>query len=109
MRRLSWLLLLAAGLGCQVAPPAQVPCRPQDALPASLPDPASEQPPPFDLPHLWHLTRARHPQLAEAAASVEEARGRRIQAALYPNPLFHFFGDELGGQAGPLGNLGFQL
>jgi cobalt-zinc-cadmium efflux system outer membrane protein len=39
---------------------------------------------------------AENPALAEAAARVEAARGRRLQAGLYPNTVIGYSGNEIG-------------
>jgi len=57
------------------------------------------------LPELERLALERHPRLALAELAVEQARGRAVQAGLYPNPVFTFFGDEIGDRAGPPGIL----
>ena len=48
---------------------------------------------------------ARNPRLAKAAAAVDAARGRFVQAGLYPNPVLSFTADELGDRTGPNGIL----
>lgn len=53
---------------------------------------------PTDLAGLWHLALAHKPELREAAAEVEMARGRLVQAGLYPNPKFGYHGETMGGQ-----------
>ncbi len=45
---------------------------------------------------LEQLTRENNPTLGQAAAIVEAARGRRIQAGLYPNPTIGYTGSEIG-------------
>ena len=40
----------------------------------------------IDLPSLWALALANNPELREAAADVEEARGQRVQAGKCPTP-----------------------
>jgi cobalt-zinc-cadmium efflux system outer membrane protein len=53
-------------------------------VPCAAADPPAEGPP--DLASLWDLTLANNPMLREAAAEVEAAQGRLIQAGTYPNP-----------------------
>ena len=55
------------------------------------------------LPDLINLTVERHPRLAQVTWAVETARGRAIQAGLYPNPTLSVTGDELGDRTGPGG------
>lgn len=59
--------------------------------------------PVLSLPDLTALTLARHPRLAQLTWAVETARGRALQAGLYPNPTFNLTVDELGDRTGPGG------
>lgn len=52
---------------------------------------------------LVNLTVERHPRLAQVTWAVETARGRALQAGLYPNPTLDVRGDELGDRTGPGG------
>lgn len=61
---------------------------------------------PLTLEQLERLALERNPTLRQANASVEVARGLRKQAGLYPNPVIHYHGEEIGqdrraGQHGP--------
>jgi outer membrane protein TolC len=47
------------------------------------------------LPDLLALALQAHPELAVAAARVEEARGQMIQAGLYPNPSVGYMGNQI--------------
>jgi cobalt-zinc-cadmium efflux system outer membrane protein len=64
---------------------------------------------PLDLGMLWDLALISNPQLREASAEVEAARGRLIQAGLYPNPRIAYRGDEIGLQEAPKGNQSFEV
>ena len=55
------------------------------------------------LPDLIGLTLERNPRLAQITWATETARGRAIQAGLYPNPTLSVTGDELGDRTGPGG------
>ena len=59
--------------------------------PAILPaDPAADSfhgPSPSTLPEFVDLAMQSHPKLRQALAQVEAARGKAVQARLYPNPL----------------------
>ncbi len=55
------------------------------------------------LPDLIGLTVERNPRLAQVGWAVETARGRAVQAGLYPNPTLSVTGDELGDRTGPGG------
>src|SRR5438445_7415661 len=98
MRRML-LPLAATVLGCQ-AYCAHVPLRVESQVAAVasartlpdlsasmviLPTAAADHPttvlPSLDLPVLWNLALANNPTLREAAAEVEAALGRRVQAA----------------------------
>jgi cobalt-zinc-cadmium efflux system outer membrane protein len=65
---------------------------------------------PLDLAQLLALAAANHPDLAVAQARSEAARGRLIQAGLYPNPTLVWEADEMGfrhdggGTQGPVVN-----
>ena len=52
----------------------------------------------FSLADLEAIALANNPTLAQAAARVEAARGRQIQAGLFPNPVFGYHGMEMGNQ-----------
>ncbi|MCE9531171.1 MAG: TolC family protein, partial [Planctomycetes bacterium] len=58
---------------------------------------------PLGLPQLTSLTLERNPRLAQVGWTVETARGRAVQAGLYPNPTLSVTGDELGDRTGPGG------
>ncbi len=55
------------------------------------------------LPELINMTVERNPRLAQVGWAVETARGRAVQAGLYPNPTVSVTGDELGDRFGPGG------
>jgi|GEM_PF-1331844 len=59
----------------------------------------------LDLEQLVGLALQQHPLLAAARLNVEAARGRLIQAGLYPNPVIGFESEDIaeGGQAGKHG------
>lgn len=57
----------------------------------------------LSLPDLVGLALQRNPALQQASLGIEEARGRAIQAGLYPNPTVSAMGEELGGRDGPGG------
>ena len=76
------------------------PPRPVGGEPAA-PGPAKAQA--LGLPDLVALTLERHPRLARVGWAVETARGRAIQAGLYPNPTVNITGNELGDRTGPGG------
>lgn len=57
------------------------------------------------LSDLIALTLERNPRIAEVSLAIETARGRAIQAGLYPNPTVNFTGNELGDRTGPVGIL----
>jgi cobalt-zinc-cadmium efflux system outer membrane protein len=118
MRR--WpLLLLVVATGCrawcdhvhplieqQIADVASQKAEPL-ILPCAAPVPPTEGP--LDLPALWDLALRYNPSLREAAAEVEAARGRFIQAGKYPNPRFIYTEDVIGSSLAPEGNYSFQV
>lgn len=64
------------------------------------PKPTAAGPNELSLADLINLTVERHPRLAQVGWAVETARGRAIQAGLYPNPTLNVTGDELGDRTG---------
>src|SRR5262249_39137039 len=64
---------------------------------------------PLALPTLWDLALANNPSLREPAADVGAARGRLLQAGLYPNPRFLYEEGTIGSRAAPQGNFVLQL
>ena len=69
-----------------------------EPAPAPLPDRAG-------VDDLVALAVARNPRLAKATFTVDAARGRHIQAGLYPNPDLAINWDEVGDRTGPGGIL----
>ncbi|MBV9125706.1 MAG: TolC family protein [Planctomycetes bacterium] len=63
----------------------------------------------LDLPGLWSLALANNPALREAAAEVEAARGRLIQAGKYPNPRLGYRQEELGTRQSPAGSIAVEV
>ena len=55
------------------------------------------------LPDLINIALERNPELKAAGFEIEAARGRALQAGLYPNPVITIVGDELGDRTGPKG------
>lgn len=76
--------------------------RPPDVRPAAAANLAFPQPamPVYTLDDLARLALEQHPRLAQAVLSVDAARGRALQAGLYPNPTVSVTGDELGDRQG---------
>ncbi|MCS7045080.1 MAG: TolC family protein [Gemmataceae bacterium] len=113
-------LLLVGGMqGCSTIPRAQVPdderpwatTRLADDGELRTADEPTDHPAgiaaesSLTLAELLRLTVARHPRLAQAELAIEAARGRALQAGLYPNPSIEFRGDELGDRTGTAGIL----
>jgi cobalt-zinc-cadmium efflux system outer membrane protein len=118
MRR--WpLLLFVAATGCRACCDHVHPlieqhvaeAAPQKAAPLILPCTAPVPPTegPLDLPALWDLALRYNPSLREAAAEVEAARGRWIQAGKYPNPRFIYTEELIGSGLAQEGNYSFQV
>jgi cobalt-zinc-cadmium efflux system outer membrane protein len=63
----------------------------------------------LDLPVLWDLALANNPALREAAAEVEAALGRRVQAAKHPNPHLAYSQENLGTSIEPAGAVRVQI
>lgn len=72
---------------------------------AESPASGTAKPTVLDFEQLVGLALQQHPLLAAARLNVEAARGRLIQAGLYPNPVIGFESEDIaeGGQAGKLG------
>ncbi len=86
----NWLLALAltgaltgSGAAQELPPPTPLP-----------PEAASQ--PAFGLQDLIRIGLEQNPNLMQADLEVEAARGRAVQAGLYPNPTVNLVGDELG-------------
>lgn len=75
-----------------------VPAAHAEPAPAPLPDRAG-------VDDLVALAVARNPRVAKATFTVDAARGRHIQAGLYPNPDLAINWDEVGDRTGPGGIL----
>ena len=73
---------------------------------ASADEPAAAPATPSGLDGLLALTRAHNPELAAAAARVGEARGRMVQAGLYPNPTLGYSGNQINDGPGTAGQQG---
>lgn len=71
--------------------------------PAPQPPVASGGTRPIGLPELTRITLERNPRLAQVKFAVDAARGRAVQAGLYPNPTVSITGNELGDRTGPGG------
>ncbi len=93
----SVFVLLMAAVGQAGA--QEVPTLPAPAIVPSPPVP----PEALRLTDLIQLTLERNPRLAEAAFTIDAARGRAVQAGLYPNPTVSVNLDELGDRTGPGG------
>src|SRR5262245_28513621 len=101
-KRNTWLLWLA--LSTVSFPP------PLTAAPASASLAGSDVAPansPLSLADLEQLALQGNPTLRQTAAQVEAARGRAVQAGLYPNPTVGYQGELIGveGTAGELQGL----
>jgi cobalt-zinc-cadmium efflux system outer membrane protein len=89
-------------------PPPSLPPR-ESIQPAAVLGSPEETVEEFDLPRLWRLARQHHPELREAAADVDVARGQRLQARVYPNPRFVGSEDAIGSRIAREGNFTVQL
>lgn len=82
---------------------APVPKAADHVVPVSAAEPVAA---PGNLDELLALAQARHPDLAAAAARVGEARGRMLQAGLYPNPTVGYSGNQINDGPGTAGQQG---
>jgi cobalt-zinc-cadmium efflux system outer membrane protein len=76
-------------------------------LPARLATPVAVEPSP--LASLLALASQQNPDLAAARARVEAARGKMVQAGLYPNPTINWHGDEMNAPGGRSGHQGMTV
>jgi cobalt-zinc-cadmium efflux system outer membrane protein len=83
------------------AAPVLQPCAASEVVP--------EIPETLDLSALWQLALAHNPELREAAAELEAARGRRLQAGKCINPRLVFEQDTIGAAEAPEGNFKFEV
>ncbi len=90
-----------------VALPLAPPQLAQDALPFTVMPPAAA--PRYTLPDLIALASANYPELAAARACADFARGKLVQAGLYPNPYVSMRSDEIGNPQGSLGFLAMTV
>lgn len=60
----------------------------------------AQEPKPYTLDDLTAAAIAKHPKLAQAVLAVDAARGKALQAGLYPNPTVAVVLDELGDPMG---------
>jgi len=67
----------------------------------------ASDPAPLSLGDLEQMAVQGNPTLAQAAARIEAARGKALQAGLYPNPTVGYVGDRIGaaGTAGEMQGL----
>ncbi|NDC54961.1 MAG: TolC family protein, partial [Planctomycetia bacterium] len=86
----------------RVADPGTPLAVPPDNAPAELPVPLSADgihgPSPKTLPEFVALAMQSHPKLRQALAAVEAARGKAVQARLYPNPVIAGFTPQAAGE-----------
>src|SRR4051812_15773490 len=120
LRPLVPLFAIVLVIGCQSAPsplPALIEgnvigLAPRGAIVEIIPSQAAAPLPSIDrldLHALWELTLSHNPALREAAADVEAARGRWVQAGLSPNPPSRYNPDTIGPNTAPQGNYPFEV
>src|SRR5260370_28664541 len=61
----------------------------------------------YQLEELERMATAHNPTLAQAQRAIEAARGRELQAGLYPNPVVGDLGEEIRGGSYGGGEQGF--
>jgi cobalt-zinc-cadmium efflux system outer membrane protein len=107
-RRSRWSLIIAMIGFAPSAAIAQVrldPPRVLDARPYGEIGRCEEKPPAgiLTLDDLLRISLDQNPNLRQADIEIEAARGRAVQAGLYPNPIVSVNLDELGDKTGPGG------
>ncbi len=65
--------------------------------------------PVYRLPELERMALSHNPTLAQAAAGITSAKGRRLQSGLYPNPSLGYEGEEIRGGSFGGGEQGFFI
>jgi cobalt-zinc-cadmium efflux system outer membrane protein len=100
-RGAAWLASLVVSTGLSGTALAAEPATPGEA---AAPARAAEAANPLSLADLEQMALHGNPTLAQAAANVEAARGRAVQAGLYPNPTVGYEADRIGaaGSAGEM-------
>jgi cobalt-zinc-cadmium efflux system outer membrane protein len=106
LRRTALRMSLVLSLGTTIPAPAAGPATPG---PAALPPGVAATAPvtqaaTLTLADVEQMALRGNPTLAQAAANVEAARGRALQAGLYPNPTAGYEADRIGA-AGTAGEL----
>lgn len=91
--RISWLI--AAAL-CGWLTATAGAAEPENVTAVELPAASAQVQEPFGLAELEQLALQDNPTLRQAAANVEDARGRTIQSGLYPNPIIGYNGEQIG-------------
>lgn len=91
--------LIAAGVLPAFGQPTPV----REQVASALVAPASVAPTGLGVDDLVRLAVERNPRLARAAFAVDAARGRFVQAGMYPNPVFSYAADELADRTGRVG------
>ena len=100
IRRAVWLLLTALLWGSSGRAGSE-PALPMPALrPLEATSAAAPPPPPLGLDDLVRLGLDHNPALRQAAFDIDAARGRAVQAGLYPNPTVNVIGEEVGRRGG---------
>ncbi|MSR55375.1 MAG: TolC family protein [Gemmataceae bacterium] len=108
---LALFLAVSSQVNASAQPPAEptrfgservTPARPAfvEVLPSTVLSHAVETKTSYSLDDLIRIALERHPRLAQAAFSIDAARGRALQAGLYPNPTIAAVFDELGDKTG---------
>ena len=106
------LAALASLLAASAAPVAAQAIRPVPRAPqllavtpaaAAAPTQMAAQPQTVTVDEFVQFAISRNPRLVRATFAAEAARGRSVQAGLYPNPVLAVTGDELGDRQGPKG------
>ena len=88
-------VITAGGFTGQLPSPRPVP-----GMPGA---PNAPAPGGLGLDELSRIGLQQNPRLIQAGFAIDTARGRAVQAGLYPNPTVSVTGDELGDRQGPAG------
>jgi cobalt-zinc-cadmium efflux system outer membrane protein len=123
LARRTWCLAWLALSGCVASGPRPNLPAPSLSLPTTAPAATSPAPcppsaaarlsfeplPAWSLEQLLATAAQNNPDLAAAQARAQWARGKMIQAGLWPNPLINYHADQMFGKVAPGGEQGMTL
>src|SRR5262245_48711490 len=120
LKKRAWCLLWLGLAGCVAPAPHPAPPAPVPAAPLPTPDGPAAQPaaaaqlsfapaPAWSLGQLLDMAAQSNPEVAAARARTGVARGKLIQAGLYPNPTLNGHADQMGHKDNAAGEQGMTV